>query len=125
VQATLLNASEREASVRPTFTLDRTPLVVLEPVTIGPWSRANLAERRLSLPLGGVLGLHVDAEGDVLDRDDDAFVLVPPQRRTRVTTPDAVFLSAALRADDSVTLVPRQARDERNDADIVLGERLV
>jgi hypothetical protein len=117
VQATVWNASQVPATIRPTYTLDRLPLVALEPVEVAPLSRARLAPRRLELPQGGLLGLHIDCAGDVLAADDDAFVLVPPPRRTRVATPASVFLRAALEADDQVSLVA-----PGSDADLAFGD---
>lgn len=117
VQATVLNASSVPATIRPTFTLDRVPLVALEPFEVAPLSRARLAPRRLELPRGGLLGLHIDCAGDVLAADDDAFVLVPPPRRTRVATPASLFLRAALEADDQVSLVA-----PGSDADLAFGD---
>jgi hypothetical protein len=120
VQATLVNASARPASIRPTYSLDGKTLVALEPVDVGPWTRANLPPRRMDLPEGGVLGLHIETPGDVLDRDDDAYVIVPPVRPTRVRSPGSPFLDAALEADDTVALVGEGA-----DADVTVGESLV
>ncbi len=117
VQATVWNASPVPATIRPTFTLDRVPIVALEPFEVAPLSRARLAPRRLELPRGGLLGLHIDCAGDVLAADDDAFVLVPPPRRTRVATPASIFLRAALEADDQVSLVA-----PGSDADLALGD---
>jgi hypothetical protein len=120
VQGTVWNPSSVPATIRPTFTLDRLPFVVLEAVEVPASSRARLAPRRIELPQGGVVGLHIDCAGDVLGADDDACIIVPPLLRTRVSAPDSLFLRAALQADDQVALVETGA-----DAELTVGEKLI
>jgi hypothetical protein len=110
VSAQVESSFRDRVRARATLFLDGDPVVSLEPFELEPGTRFSLPPRRVRVEGGGVLALRVEAPGDVLPLDDEAWLVIPGARRPLVQIEgegaSARFVRAVLENDDEVKVAP-------------------
>ena len=132
VEATLASSFAERVAASATLLVGGEP-VVTDQVELEPGARLVLPSRRIPLERGGgldpsvgsgILELKVATAGDVLARDDEAWLVIPGGRRPVVALEGAGsaarFVRAALEADEGVRIGTTAGSPDRSAVDVAV-----